>query len=412
MLLLLLACDPWARWPDERAVFPWVHEEPTNLEPYESVRWETETWELTDPAMLGPYLLKTQLHRKGATDDVLAHHALLRPTLPPLVPTDLRLMFIGDVMWIRERWSDYGAAVQSRLDGDLRVGNLETPTDPDQPGFGELPDINSFNAPPALITGVDVDVWQVTNNHTLDVGDAGAEATLAEVARAGKVATGIDAHAVVDVGGARVALLAYTWGVNQRPAVTTHDLHIIPFGHEGEEIDVSRVGADIASADADLHVVLVHWGWEYEYYADPHFLRLGRELIRQGADLVVGHGPHVVQPAELCHVNQPAIVPGVGTCSIRTEDGLPRTAAVLYSLGDFAATPSLVTLPTKVGIIGAASLDPELGVTGLGWDPVASVDADGGQVVLPASEVMDDPAWAAEVARLEALLGAGWRRDP
>jgi hypothetical protein len=62
---LLAACDPYRSWPEEGEVFPWVFTPETDLEPWEEVRWETETWDPEDdPEMAGLYLRKA-LSREG-----------------------------------------------------------------------------------------------------------------------------------------------------------------------------------------------------------------------------------------------------------------------------------------------------------------------------------------------------------
>lgn len=414
LALGMAACAPAANTPsviDEHDRYPYVHAQETGLEDYETVRWETETWGFSDQPEFGLYLRKTQLHKKGSDADTVAHAEQMMDKIPAVVESDLRLSFVGDIMWIRDNWTTYADGVTDLIDGDLRVGNLETPTDPDQPDHADLPDLNTFNSPVELIDGSPVDLFQVTNNHTIDIGDQGVEHTMAEIEARGRQHTGVDSQAVIDVDGTTIAFLAYTWGLNQRPAVTTHDAHVIPFGHLDEDIDLGRVSDDLDAAreaGATRFVVLVHWGYEYEYYADPHFLQLGHDLVRLGADAVVGSGPHVVQPAEICAVNDPNAVPDVGACAITTDDGAPRTAAILYSLGDFAATPSLVTVPTKVGIVGTLSLDTT-GVSGVGWTPMASLNDGSGQTLVPL-ETVTDPVYIAESERLDGLLGVGWKR--
>lgn len=408
-LLLLAGCDPYRAWPEAQAVFPWVYTPESGLEPYEEVRWETETWDpSTDTEQAGLYLQKALLHRKGAPIESLAHFAHMRGELPPL-GEGLRLSFVGDVMWVGDNWEAFALPAASLLDGALRVGNLETPT---APGFPTEPaelGLYRFNAPPELLDGLPLDALQLTNNHALDVEDAGLEETVAEVAARGLVGVGVDTQARVEVGGRTVALLAYTWGINRRDLVSTHELHVVPFGHLDEEIDLGALAEDIARAradGADTVVVLPHWGYEYEYHADPHFLQLGRRMIEAGADLVVGTGPHVVQPPELCHVNDPGHPPGIGRCGLRTADGVPRTAAILYSLGNFGTT--MPTVPCRVGIVATVSLDPD--VTGLGWAAVATVDGEAGPELRPLDELLGDSELAEEDTRLRAHLGEGWRR--
>ena len=79
MLLTLLGCDPYADWPEAESVFPWVYTPETDLEDYEEVRWETETWDpTTDTEMAGLYLQKALNHREGAPDESLAHFDVMR----------------------------------------------------------------------------------------------------------------------------------------------------------------------------------------------------------------------------------------------------------------------------------------------------------------------------------------------
>lgn len=408
---LLCSCetgdDPYAHWPADGTVFPHVYTSETDLEPYEEVRWETETW---DPAedldMTALYVLKSVEHRPGAPVESLDHFDAMRPRVPT-VGGGVQLSLVGDVMWIGDNWSGYATPVAGLLDGDLRVGNLETPTSPDHPT--ELAELGSytFNAPPEMLDGLPLDLLQLNNNHSIDVGDAGLENTQAEVEARGIEHTGVDRQVTVEVGGRRIALLAYTWGLNQRDAETAYELHVIPFGHLDEAIDLSPLEDDVATAragGAESVIALLHWGYEYEYYPDPHFMVLARRIVAAGVDLVVGSGPHVVQPAEICHVNRPEEIPGIGTCSIRTDDGEPRTAAVLYSLGNFGTI--MATVPCQVGLMASVTLDPD--VTGLGWTAVATVDDP--PWLHPLDELLDDAELAAESARLDAHLGSDWRR--
>ncbi len=348
--------------------------------------------------------MKLVEHRPGAPIESLEHFDAMRPAIPPLAD-GVRLSFVGDVMWVGGNWSDYALPAAPLLDGDLRIGNLETPTVPGEPI--DLPTLGpyTFNAPVEMLDGLPLDVLQLDNNHSLDLGDPGLEATVAEVEARGFVHTGVDEHAVVEIAGERIALLSFTWGLNQRDATSAHELFIVPFGHVGEDIDLDPVRAAIdgVRAEVDTVVVLLHWGFEYEYFPDPHFMVLGREIVAAGADLVVGQGPHVVQPPEICFVDH-GLEPGIGACAVETG-GEPRTAAILYSLGNFGTV--MPTVQAQVGVVATVSLDGD--VTGLGWEPVVALDR-GGPTVEPLADHLDDPDLAAESDRLDAHLGATWRR--
>src|SRR5690606_17434391 len=135
---------------------------------------------------------------------------------------------------------------------------------------------------------------------------------------------------------------------------------------DGVAADIDRARAE----GAESVVLMLHWGFEYEYYPDPYLMQIGRRLVALGADLIVGSGPHVAQPVEICAVNRPEVVPGEGACSVRTDDGVPRTAAILYSLGNFQSI--MATTACKVGLVAQVTLD-DAGVTGMSWAPVANL---------------------------------------
>lgn len=416
LLILLVGCpsaeDPYAAWPDPQQTFPWGLPAETDLQPYEEVRWETETWDpYVDQAMAAQYLVKASQHRQGSLPEVEQHHAAMNARIPALTGGGVRLSFVGDVMWLGTSWSTFALPVADLLDGDLRIGNLETPI-----VAGESTDLSdlglyTFNAPAEILDGLPLDVLQLNNNHSLDLGDAGLEATVQVVTERGFSPTGVDGHATVTVEGVRIALLSWTWGLNGRGPSDAHELFVLPFGRiQDGELDLAPLEAAVASAraDADVVVVMPHWGFEYEYYADPWFLQLGRRIVAAGADLVVGHGPHVVQPAEVCAVNDPAQPPGIGTCSVR-DDGPPRTAAILYSLGNFDTVQP--TIPVQTGLVATVDLDAA-GVLGLGWDAVVTVPGGDGKELHPLSTLAeDDVDYAIEQGRLRAHIGAEWQRD-
>ncbi|MCO4773132.1 MAG: CapA family protein [Deltaproteobacteria bacterium] len=382
------------------------------LPAWQDLRWETETWDpYEDSTAAGQYLIKASNHRPSAPVEVLAHHEQMNPQIPGLTGDGVRLTFVGDVMWLGDSWDNFALPVAGLLDGDLRVGNLETPTDPDQSQDIDELGLFTFNAPPAILDGLALDLLQLNNNHSVDVGDDGLEATLAEVESRGFEHTGVDAHARLAVGDLTISFLSYTWGINGKPPSERHELFVVPFGHLDEVVDLSSVEADIQrerSAGADVVVVMPHWGFEYEYYADPHFLQMGRRMVMAGADLVVGQGPHVVQPAELCHVNEADIEPAVGVCSVQSG-GNSRTALLLPSLGNFSTIQPTVEVQT--GIVATVEVGPE-GVLGAGWEAVSTITGgDGHEVHALTDLVSSSTEHAGELGRLRAHLGGHWERS-
>ena len=420
LLWLLSACDPFARWPEPGTGFPHAYTPLTDLEPYEQVRFETGTWEpLVDLEETALSVRKSLDHRAGAPLEELVHFGLARPGA--IVESHPRLSVVGDIMPMSGAVAGFAQPASSLLDGDLRIGNLETPVSTLHPTErSELVDafgLYAFNAPVELIDGLPLDVLQLTNNHTLDVGVEGFADTALNVEAAGITPLGFDGNGLLTAlpDGVVVGLLAYTWGSNT-PVPDGVDIGIVPFGLLEQEIDLARVRDDAAALrelGASHVVLLAHWGFEYEYWPDPHFMVLGRRLVAAGADVVVGHGPHTPQAAELCAVDLPLARPDVGQCAVRSGVGEPRVAAILYSLGNFGT--DLATIPLQVGIVGSVSLDPRGGVSGLGWAPVARVVEDGTTRVVPMDDLVLNAGstgpYAEESARLDTLLGTRWRRS-
>ena len=93
----------------------------------------------------------------------------------------------------------------------------------------------------------------------------------------------------------------------------------VPKGRYVNKIDTSLIKSDLSlAAGADLRIVVVHWGWEYDRAANIHQKSLAKSLRTWGADVIVGAHPHVVQPAEI-YMDQDSCI----------------TGALFYSLGNF-----------------------------------------------------------------------------
>jgi poly-gamma-glutamate synthesis protein (capsule biosynthesis protein) len=166
----------------------------------------------------------------------------------------------------------------------------------------------------ALVEG-GLDLVTVANNHALDYGQAGLDETLATLGDLGIEAVGAGpsgdadrAHraALFTLNGVRVALLGYAaarWNGSADMPATDHVAWAAP----------KAVQADVRTArdQADLVVVLLHAGVEYAAEPSPDQVAAARAAIDAGADLVVGHHPHVTQTVE------------------RYKEGL-----IVYSLGD------------------------------------------------------------------------------
>lgn len=233
----------------------------------------------------------------------------------------------GDVMLGRDvaGVADPFAGVASWLcSADLAFGNLECVV---AEGGVARPGPYRLRASPAsisLLRDAGLDVLGLANNHALDFGPEALAEMASRLNRAGitTVGAGPDAGAarqpiIRQIGGLRLAFLAFN-------AVPDPD----DSPQSGQWVQAAWHPAEamiaIASAreQADAVVVSVHWGYEYDQRPDPAQRDAARAMLAAGADLVIGHHPHVVQGTEVY-----AAGPETPTSA--------RDGFVAYSLGNF-----------------------------------------------------------------------------
>jgi poly-gamma-glutamate synthesis protein (capsule biosynthesis protein) len=200
-------------------------------------------------------------------------------------------------------WAAAFVEVQPWLDGaDLAFANLESPLT-HAPFVGGRYDLRAPPQAIAALTFAGFDLISLANNHALDGGEAGLNETLETLRAAGIVAlTDPFRRQFDDSGPGRFV---------KGPQHKSPNLAIftIAFLDTGQPLDT--VALMRGAAQADLVIVSIHWGAEF-YPVTERQRALARELVAAGADLVIGHGPHVLQPVE------------------KVDGGL-----VAYSLGNF-----------------------------------------------------------------------------
>ncbi|MGW7084133.1 CapA family protein [Streptomyces sp. NPDC054871] len=201
---------------------------------------------------------------------------------------------------------------------DLAICHMETV-------YGENGDYTgypSFKSPPQIaraLKATGYDACSTASNHTLDDGAAGVRRTLAALDKAGvkhagsgRTADEAKSPAWLRAGGAKVAQLAYTYGTNGYPMPKGKPWTVNLMKRE-------RIVADARAArkaGADVVVVSVHWGTEWQDAPDRRQLRLGKQLTasrtkgRPDIDLILGTHAHVPQAYE--KVNKTWVVYGMG----------------------------------------------------------------------------------------------------
>jgi hypothetical protein len=298
--------------------------------------------------------------RAGAGDAAGQWQPALRPTRapaspsPPPAPSVISLSATGDIIL-----GDAGSlpagdgagffdGVAEALAADLVMGNLEQPLTGDT-GFRKCGEdstgCHAFRAPPsyaAHLREAGFQLLNLANNHGNDYGEQGRANTRAALDQHRLAYTGgRDQITVVEAAGTSVAVVgfsAYSW---------TNDLNDLP---------QARAVVTRAAGQADLVVVQVHMGAEGadqtrvrpgpetflgENRGDP--VAFSRAVIDAGADLVVGHGPHVLRGLEFY-----------------------QGRLIAYSLGNFAGGGNSLNSAGDLGLgaVLKVSLTPDGGFAG------------------------------------------------
>ncbi|MEE4562266.1 CapA family protein [Paenibacillus polymyxa] len=222
------------------------------------------------------------------------------------------LHFIGDVQFsgkVEQRLEQNGFDFPYQYLGslfhkdDLTIANLETPVTTN--GVGALNKTYVYKSSPKALTAMaaaGIDAVNLANNHILDQGASGLLDTLnyldeKGIAHAGAGRNAKEAYAphYFERNGIKIALLGATrvmpeanWNAGaQQPGVAG-------------AYDSTAIVKSIREArnQADLVIVVAHWGKERATALEPHQTELSHAFIDAGADLVVGGHPHVLQGME------------------------------------------------------------------------------------------------------------------
>lgn len=224
-------------------------------------------------------------------------------------------------------WSECGGWF---FGSDLVFANLETPIDLNKP-VSAVPEVMLndmyFNGSEAFYDlfsgGGHYDVLSLANNHALDQGVAGLEATMSllearNVGGVGAAKKGRQAWKLIEKNGLKLSFHAWTYSLNKSSQSADQSMQVNHLRLNQARVDLKEVVNEIQAAKkqgADFSFLYLHMGNAYHLVPSEH-VRANLKLLcaESGADLVVcGHG-HNMQVAEVLH-------------------GVP----VFHSLGDFVS---------------------------------------------------------------------------
>lgn len=202
---------------------------------------------------------------------------------------------------------------------DILTANEESLVAGTELGLSSYPCFNSPHEVADALVHAGVDIVSTANNHALDKGERGIQAELQYLDSIGLPHVGTSLNEqdreklrIIDKNGIKLAFLSYTFGTNGIP---------VP---KGKEYLVNIINRDIMKAEiqrakkeADVVIMSIHWGIEYQRVPNAEQKDLAQFLANQGVDIIFGSHPHVLQPMQW----------------ITAADG--RKVFVVYSLGNF-----------------------------------------------------------------------------
>ena len=220
------------------------------------------------------------------------------------------ILAVGDVMtggsmapWVNDSGPDYPFANTVSLirQADIAVCNLEAPYGTKGQPFKKK---FTFLVPPKFAAGIKdagFDVVAMANNHMMDYGPGPLKFTLALLDSLGLAHSGAGMNlaearkpAIVEHNGVKTALLSYSRVFPVQFWATPKKAGTAPAYENLIKEDIQR-----SKGLADIVVVSFHWGAELMDTPKQYQKDLAHLCIDQGADLVLGHHPHILQGLEL-----------------------------------------------------------------------------------------------------------------
>ena len=225
--------------------------------------------------------------------------------------TRARVVFVGDIMAHKEQleaakkgngwdFSPQFRRVLPLFDDALVVGNFETVLAGEKAGYAGYP---SFNAPDELardLKRAGFNVVSLANNHILDRGASGATRTLGALDKAGilhvgvaKGKAGLAPPLLVEHGGLRWVFVSYSYGSNRLLASSDVRMNVI------SDEAILKGFAQARQLSPDILIATMHWGNEYQHTPTKRQREVAALSLKQGAHMVIGTHPHVLQPVQM-----------------------------------------------------------------------------------------------------------------
>lgn len=227
----------------------------------------------------------------------------------------VNLSFVGDLMCHSPQYQ-YASAGRDSFDfrpffryikpflseSDYTFGNLETVTSGAEDIYSGYPLFNSPSGYILALKDAGFDFLFTSNNHSMDRGERGVRRTIGHILNNSIGYTGtfsssrdFDSLRIISVKGLRIAVLSYTYGVNGN-YIPPDKKYLVKL------IDQNRIRIDLLNArteNPDIILVYYHFGEEYSLEPNRFQKQMVQFAVENGADIIIGSHPHVLQPVKL-----------------------------------------------------------------------------------------------------------------
>lgn len=223
-------------------------------------------------------------------------------------PKTYKIIFAGDIMldrgveqMIKTNGKNYDfpfSKIKKDLDADIVFANLESMISDKGRNIGS---IYSFRADPEAIDGLKnsgFDIVSLANNHAFDYDREAFEDTMNRLTDAGIAYTGAgfnkeEAHSakIIELDDFKVGFLGYTEFLYPYSFATEDRSGITELSQENLKRDIVK-----AKNEVDFLVITFHCGDEYQPEPNQNQTIWSGLAIDYGADMIIGHHPHVTQP--------------------------------------------------------------------------------------------------------------------
>ncbi|MCI0749834.1 MAG: CapA family protein [Nevskiales bacterium] len=177
--------------------------------------------------------------------------------------------------------------------------------------------------------GKNFTVIHTASNHMFDMGTEGVQTTLDQFERDGIIDVGTNREPaeygqgrILERNGIKIGFVSATFGLNGRnpPPDQAYRIHVAKLLPKRGAPDLSLLKQQIEHCrqqGTDVIIASLHWGHEFEFFPRRRQIEIAHTLIEWGADALIAHHPHVIQPVEY----------------YRTQRDPKRMAVIAYSLG-------------------------------------------------------------------------------